>query len=131
LPAGPDLPGEDQPDLVRPADVEVLPDHLLEQHPARQRRIEHLSEAELDLQHRDVVAVAGDPVRPGERVRQPGQSLAQQRIDLGRAQPVADLLQPGRVAHEGQPLSNAVKPTPALAACRLAHSLPLMHSLAL
>jgi hypothetical protein len=29
-----------------------------------------------------------------------------------------------------KPLSSAVNPTPALAACRLAHSCPLMHSLA-
>ncbi len=30
-----------------------------------------------------------------------------------------------------KPLSSGTKPIPALAACRLAHSLPLMHSLAL
>lgn len=61
---------EDQPDLVRSSEVEVLAQDFLEQHPTRDRPVQHLGQGALDLQHRDVVAVARDPIGPGERVRQ-------------------------------------------------------------
>ena len=61
-----------------------------------------------------------------------GQPLAQQRVDLLGSEPIADRLQRRGVVDRGEPVvqrrSNAM---PALAAWRLAHSLPLMHSLAL
>src|SRR5690348_16494607 len=44
------------------------------------------------LHHRELVAVAGGPVRGGERVRQPGQPLADQLVDGLRGQAVADRL---------------------------------------
>jgi len=72
--------------------------------------------------------VRGDVII-GERVRQDAQPLAQQAVDVQRAEPVADALQRGRNSHEANPLSGASKPIPA-AACRLAYSCPLMHSLA-
>lgn len=65
-PFGPDAAVEDQPDPVGPAEVEVLADHLLEEHPARQRPVQHLRGRELRLQNGDVVAVAGLPVLWGE-----------------------------------------------------------------
>ena len=64
-------------------------------------------------------------------MRQNGQPFAQQRVDLVFPEAVADLLQGRRSSTAANPLSNAVNPIPDLAACRLAHSLPLMHSLAL
>jgi hypothetical protein len=60
---------EDQPDLVGPADVEVVADDVFEEEPASDRGVEHLGERELGLQDRDVVAVAGGPVRGSEWVR--------------------------------------------------------------
>ena len=54
-----DAPVEDQLDLVRAADVEVVADHLLEEDPPGDRRVEHLGQGELGLQDRQVVAVAG------------------------------------------------------------------------
>ena len=52
-------PGEDEPDLVRAADVEVVADHLLEEDPSGYRLVENLGEGELGLQHRDLIPVAG------------------------------------------------------------------------
>jgi len=110
--AGADLPVEDQTDLVRAAEVEVLPDHLLEQHPPAGRPVEHLGQTELRLQDRDVIPVAGGPVCGGERVRQDPQPLAQQGVDLRRAQPAADRLQPGRVVAGGEPVVQRGEPHP-------------------
>ena len=39
-----DAPVEDQPDLIGAADVEVVPDHVFEEHPASDRGVEHLGE---------------------------------------------------------------------------------------
>jgi hypothetical protein len=80
----------------RVGQIEVGPDDLLEEDPPGHRRIEHLGQRELPLQDGDVIPVPGGPVCHGERVRQPGQPLAQ-RVDLRRAQGVADRLQGGRV----------------------------------
>ena len=55
--------------------------------------VEHLGGRELRLQDRDVVAVAGFAVRTGERVRQKPQPFAQQCVDLGGREALADLLQ--------------------------------------
>jgi hypothetical protein len=93
---------EDQPDLVRPAQVEVVPDHLLEEDPAGHGLVEHLGQGELGLQDRHVVPVAGGPVRSGERVRQASQPLTQQGVDLGRSQAVADRLHRGHVGDGGE-----------------------------
>ena len=55
--------------------------------------IQHLSEGELRLQDRQLVAVAGTAIGGGERVRQPRQPFAKERVDLRRRQPRADALQ--------------------------------------
>jgi len=55
--------------VVGASNVEVLADHLLEEHPARQRPIKHLGEGELGLQDRDVIAVAGPAIGARKRVR--------------------------------------------------------------
>ena len=79
--------------LVGPAQVQVLADDFLEEDAAGLRSVEDLGQRELGLQDRDVVAVAGLAVGGGEGMRQTCQPLAQQRIDLGRRQAVAKLLQ--------------------------------------
>jgi hypothetical protein len=89
-----DLAIEDQLDFLRASEIEVLADHLLEEQPAVQRPIEHLGQGELGLQDRDVIAVTGAAIGPGERMRQQAQPLAQQGIDLLCREAVADLLQP-------------------------------------
>ena len=104
LPAAHQPPVEDQRDLVGAADVEVVADDLLEEDPPGHRLVQHLGQGELGLQDRDVVAVAGGPVGGAERVRQDGQPLAQQRVDLLGSELVADGLQRHRILDRGEPV---------------------------
>ena len=57
---------------------------------------------ELGLVHRQLPAVAGVLVGAGERLRQPGQPLAGQPVDLLIGQPVADPLDRRRVADRAE-----------------------------
>jgi hypothetical protein len=68
---------EDQADLVRATDVEVVADDLFEEHSTVDRGVEHLREGELGLQDGELIPVLGVPVLLGERVRQDGQPLIQ------------------------------------------------------
>src|SRR5437870_13171689 len=92
-----DAAGEDEADPVRAANVEVLADDLFEEHPPGERPVEDLGEGELGLQHREVIAVAGPAIRGAEGVGQAAQPLADEGVDLGGVEAVADALQPTRV----------------------------------
>ena len=65
---------------------------------------QHLGQGELGLQDGDVVAVAGGSVGRAERVRQDGQPLAQQGVDLVGSESVADGLQRHRILDRGEPV---------------------------
>jgi hypothetical protein len=97
-------PVEDQRHLVGAADVEVVADDLLEEDPTRDGFVQHLGQGELGLQDRQVVAVAGGAIFAAERVRQDGQPLAQQGVDLLGSEPVADGLQRRRILDRGEPI---------------------------
>src|ERR1700741_481052 len=84
---------EDEFDLLRAAEIEVLADHLLEEQATVQRPVEDLGGGELRLPDRDIVAVAGLAVRSSEGMRQEPQPFAQQCIDLGCGKSVANRLQ--------------------------------------
>src|SRR6201982_3527651 len=84
---------EDEFDLLRAAEIEVLADHLLEEQATMHRSVEDLGGGELHLQDRDSVAVAGLALRASEGMRQEPQPFAQECIDLGRRKPVANRLQ--------------------------------------
>src|SRR6202008_3335377 len=88
---------EDEFDLLRAAEIEVLADHLLEEHATMQGSVEDLGGGELRLQDRDIVAVAGLAVRSSEGMRQEPQPFAQQCINLGCGKSVANRLQALRV----------------------------------
>ena len=83
---------EDELDLFGAAKIEVLADHLFEEHAAVRRAVEHLCGRELRLQDRDVIAVAGFAVCRCKGVRQQPQPFAQQGIDLGGGETIADRL---------------------------------------
>ena len=85
---------KDQLHLARSADVEILPDDFLEEHPTRYRPVQHLRQREFRLQDGDLVTVSGLAIRGRERMRQLAQPLPQQGIDLVRAQAITDCLQP-------------------------------------
>jgi hypothetical protein len=97
-----DAAAEDQADLVRAAEIQVVADHLLQEDPPGDRPVEHLGEAELRLHDGGVVAVPGGGVVLGERVRQDPQPLGQQRPDLLLAERIADPLQRGHVIDRGE-----------------------------
>src|SRR6201993_2277528 len=84
---------EDEFDLLRAAEIEVLADNLLEEQATVQGSVEDLGGGELRLQDRDIVAVAGLAVGSREGMRQEPQPFAQQCIDLGCGKPVANRLQ--------------------------------------
>jgi hypothetical protein len=84
---------ENELDLLGPAEIEVLADHLFEEHATMQGSVEHLRGRELRLQDRDVIAVAGFAVCRREGVRQQPQPFAQQGVDLGGGKTVADRLE--------------------------------------
>src|SRR5579871_2154041 len=90
---GGDASSEDQLDLVGAAQVQVLADDLLEEDAAGQRPVQHLGQGEFRLEDGQVVAVAGLAVLICKGVRQAGQPLAQQSVDFGTGQAVAQLLE--------------------------------------
>ena len=85
---------EDQLDVVGTTDVQVLADHLLEEDPARHRAVEYLSQRELRLKNRHLIAIARLPIPCRERMRELGQPLAEQAFDLLGREAVAESLQP-------------------------------------
>ena len=98
LAALPDGAAEDEVHLVRAADVEVVADQLLEEDPAVQRPVQGHRGGELDLLDRQLPAVIGVFILAGERLRQPGEPLAGEPVDLLVGQPVADPLDRAGVA---------------------------------
>jgi len=60
---------EDQLDWAGAPQIEVLPNHAFEEHPARHRPIQHLVQRELGLEDGDLVAVAGFSVSDRVRMR--------------------------------------------------------------
>ena len=92
-----DAPLEDQGDLIGTSEIEVVTDHLLEEDATRKGPVQGLGQGELGLEDRDVVAVARSTVGSGEGVRQDAQPLADEAVDLGRAEPGADRVETLRV----------------------------------
>src|SRR5262245_30199012 len=84
---------EDQLHVIRPADVEVLADHLLKEHTAGVWPVEHLGQRELGLKNRNVVTIAGCSVLRCEGVWNACQPLSEQRVDLLCRKSIAELLQ--------------------------------------
>ena len=75
----------------------VVADQLLEEDPPGDRPVQGHGGGELDLLDRQLPAVVGVLVGAGERLRQPGQPLAGEPVDLLVGQPVADPLHRGLV----------------------------------
>src|SRR5580700_3807658 len=87
-----DLTVEHLAHLNGPAEIEVLPDHLLEEDASHHRLIEHLGERKLGLQDGERIAIAGGAITRRKRMRQAAQPPAQQSIDPVRRKPIAQLL---------------------------------------
>src|SRR5580692_7822055 len=85
---------KDQLDLIRPADIKVLADYLLEEEAACNGTVKHLRERELRLQNGDGVLVACGGVSIGVRVRQVSLPFMRQVADLFGGQRIGDFLHP-------------------------------------
>ena len=105
---------KDQLHAVRPAEVQILPNEVLEEQPAAQRAIQHLGETELGLQDGQLVAIARLAIPAGEGMRQAVQPLAKEGVDLVGRQPVAQGLQPPRVGTRQDPVVQGLEGDPPL-----------------
>lgn len=121
---------EDPAGLLGSPDVEVVVQDLLEEDPPRPPAVEHLGQRELGLQNREFVAAAGGLIGVGEWIGQDPQPRAQQRLDVLGPEAVTDLLEPLHVVDRSEPVVQRGEADPAFAAWRLAHSLVLIHNLA-
>jgi hypothetical protein len=104
-----DLPVEDDLHVVWAADVEVVGGQGLEERPGMAGGGEGDGLGDLDLPHGDVPPVAGLAVGVGERQRQPCPPAFGEHPDLAGAEPVADLLQRGRVLTGSEPVRQVLE----------------------
>jgi hypothetical protein len=122
---------EDQLHLAWSTDVEVFTNHLLEEQSACRWPVEHLGQGKLRLQNRELVAVSGPAIGGGVGVGQAAQRFSPQGVDLLCRQGVAERLGALGASQDKRPLSKGSKPIPRCFNCRLSHSWPLRHNLAL
>src|SRR5258708_28865356 len=103
-PLADDPPAEDEPHLVRAADVQVAADHLLEEDPPVPRPIRHLGRGELGLQHRDLIPVPSTGVFGIYRARTYMPPPGGQAPDDVLVERIADRLHRGSVIDGGEPV---------------------------
>src|ERR1051325_9577861 len=87
-------PLKDQLHLIGSAKVQILADDLFEEDASRLRTVENLRQRELRLQDRNVILIAGLALSGSVGMWYFSEPLAQQPIDQGCRQAVANLLQP-------------------------------------
>ena len=95
---------EDDPHLRRPAEADVVGDDRFEEGAAAAGLIEHDRAGRLDLAHRQLPPVAAGPIGIVERGRDDRHPPLEERVDVGRAEPIADRLQGGRVVTGPEPV---------------------------
>ena len=86
------------------AQIDVLPDDLLEKLPPMPRAIPNLSERKLRLQHREPVAIAGLSVGHRIGVRQRCEPFAEKSLDLLFIETLGDALRRRRVPATQEPV---------------------------
>src|SRR3954470_5999850 len=105
---------EHEAHLARPAKIEVLADHLLEEDAPGHRGIEHLGQGELGLQNGQRIAIARGAVARWKRMRQSLEPLAQQSIDPIRGKSITELLHQPRIGAGLDAIVERLEPHPAL-----------------
>lgn len=104
--------------------VEVLADHLLEEHPPGQRPVEHLGKGELDLEDRDVVVIASTSIGVSQWTGQASQPLVHEGLHMLGAEAVADRLQGAEIAAACKAVVEGVEADTGLGGLALS---PVMH----
>ena len=85
---------KDQLQLVRPSEVQVIAQHLLEEQTSRQGTIKNLCSRELRLLDEQFIAMTGRSIFVSKWLRQSSVPLVPERLKLCHSQTVANGLQP-------------------------------------
>ncbi|HXP13939.1 MAG TPA: hypothetical protein VN907_01350, partial [Actinomycetes bacterium] len=99
-----DAAAEDELDLVGAAKIEVVGHQRLKERPGLAGGVQDQGAGHLNLTHRQLPPVAGGLVGQPQRGGDAGQPAVEEALEVGRAQPVADRLQGGRVVAAGEPV---------------------------
>jgi len=91
-----DLPVEEDLHPGGAAQVQLVPEDLLEELPAAERAVEHLGATHLHLEEGEPVAEAGGLVGGGQGQREPGNPAGEKGLDVRGAQTLADRLEDRR-----------------------------------
>jgi hypothetical protein len=97
----------------------VVGDQRLEEPAGPLRRVEDDGAGDLDLAHRQLPPVPRPLIERAERQRQPVQPPLGEGLDHRGAEPVADVLQGGRVIARGEPVGQLAVADPGLNALAL------------
>ena len=88
---------EDELDVVRSAEIQIVANHLFEEGSARRGPVEDLRQRELGLENGHGIAIIRAAVGRGEGMGQPPKPSAGKGVNLGRRQAVADPLEAARL----------------------------------
>jgi hypothetical protein len=101
-------------DLLGAAQVEVLTQDFLEELPALERALKDVRGAHLKLNDRELVSVAGRPVRGGKGMRQAAHPFAEEGVHVRCAEPVAERLAAVRIGDRQDPVVEGLIGNPSL-----------------
>jgi hypothetical protein len=99
-----DLTGEHHRDLLGAAHPDVVGHQGLKECPGPAGSVEHDGAGHLDLAHRQLPPIPGGPIGAGEGGWQHRDPAVEEPLQVGGAESVADLLQPGGVLAGGEPV---------------------------
>src|SRR5262245_1034651 len=88
---------EDQRDLLRPPNVEVVADELFEERSPGRGPVEHPGVGDFELAKRQLVDITDAHIRPRQRRGQPPLPAPEEAFHRARAEPVTDPLQCGGI----------------------------------
>jgi hypothetical protein len=116
---------EDDLDVGGAADVEVAGDQGLEERPGPAGGIEYQGAGHFDLAHGDLPPLPGPLVGQAEGQREAVQPPLGEHLDGAGLQPVADLLQSGRVVTGGKAVGQLGERDPGLGGLPLGPLVPI------
>ena len=94
-------------DAFGAADVDVVGDERFEERTGATWVVEHQGAGHFDLAHRQFPPVVGGTVIGGERGRDHVDPAVEERLHVGRSEPVADRLQGVRIVAGGEPVGQS------------------------
>ena len=123
--AAADVAVKDDPGVGGAADIQVVSDQGLEERPGPAGGIEHQGAGDPGLAHGDLPPVPGPLIARAEGQREAMQPPLGEHLDGARLQPVADLLQSGRVLAGREAVGQLGKRDPGLGGLPLGPLVPV------